>query len=160
MQKLSFCDVVVFINFCFLAAVERQGTFVRLRNSSANPVRNVLVPHANFRSLKKSELRRVLYVAVGAVVRDSPDTGKAYLRELPKPVSEYASDEEMIQDITNITVDYIRMAPEQYCWLYKRFQHIPPDTPEEIRKRYPDYARVPKDSFFSRSKIRQAKYRN
>ena len=100
------------------------------------------------------------YVAVGAVIRDSKDTCKAYLRELPKPVSEYRSDEEMIQDITNITADYIRMAPEQYCWLYRRFQHIPPDTPEEVRKRYPDYARVPKASFFSRSKIRQEKYRN
>ncbi|MBO4630743.1 MAG: lysophospholipid acyltransferase family protein [Lentisphaeria bacterium] len=100
------------------------------------------------------------YVAVGAVIRDSADTAKAYLRELPKPVSEYQSDEEMIQDITDITADYIRMAPEQYLWLYRRFQHIPPDTPEELRKRYPDYARVPKASFFSRSKIRQEKYQS
>ena len=101
-----------------------------------------------------------LYVAVGSVVRDSPDTGKAYLRELPKPTSEYESDEEMLQDITDITVDYIRMAPEQYCWLYKRFQHIPPDTPEEIRKRYPDYAKVPGPSFYSRAKARQGRHRS
>lgn len=100
------------------------------------------------------------YVAVGAVIRDSKDTCKAYLRELPKPTSEYQSDEEMIQDITNITADYIRMAPEQYCWLYRRFQYIPPDTPEEVRKRYPDYAHVPQASFFSRSKIRQGKFQS
>ena len=102
-----------------------------------------------------------LYVAVGAVVRDSPDTGKAYLRELPKPVSEYKSDVEMIQDITRMTEDYIRMAPEQYCWLYKRFQHIPPETPDELRKRYPDYAKVPKASFFGRgAKSKQEKHHN
>lgn len=101
-----------------------------------------------------------LYVAVGSTVRDTPDTVKAYLRELPKPTSEYESDEEMIQDITNITVDYIRMAPEQYCWLYKRFQHIPPDTPEEIRKRYPDYAKVPGPSFYSRGKAKQGKHQS
>ena len=55
----------------------------------------------------------------------------------------------MIQAITDITEEYIRMAPEQYLWLYKRFQYIPPDTPPEIRKRYPDYAVVPKASFYS-----------
>ena len=101
-----------------------------------------------------------LYVAVGSTVRDTPDTVKAYLRELPKQTSEYESDEEMIQDITDLTVEYIRMAPEQYCWLYKRFQHIPPDTPEEIRKRYPDYAKVPGPSFYSRAKSKQAKHQN
>ena len=95
------------------------------------------------------------------MIRDSPDTCKAYLRALPKPTSEYQSDEEMIQDITKITEDYIRMAPEQYCWLYRRFQHIPPGTPEEVRKRYPDYAKEPKPSFFSRTgKVRPEKYRN
>ena len=91
------------------------------------------------------------YVAVGAVVRNPDGTNKAYLRELPKPASEYGSDLEMIQDITNITLDFIRQAPEQYCWLYKRFQYIPPDTPPEIRKRFPDYAKEVKPSFYSRS---------
>lgn len=91
------------------------------------------------------------YIAIGAVLRDSKDTCKVYARELSKPVSEYQSDEEMIQEITDITADYIRMAPEQYCWLYHRFQYIPPDTPEEVRRRYPDYAKVPGKSFFRRA---------
>ena len=60
----------------------------------------------------------------------------------------------MIQEITDITADFIRMAPEQYCWLYHRFQYIPPDTPEEVRRRYPDYAKVPGKSFFRRSSRR------
>ena len=30
--------------------------------------------------------------------------------------------------------------------------------PEEIRKWYPDYARVPKPSFYSRAKVRQGKH--
>lgn len=88
------------------------------------------------------------YVAVGTVLHTG-DSCRAILRELPKPAGEYQSDEEMIQAITDITEEYIRMAPEQYLWLYKRFQYIPPDTPPEIRKRYPDYAVVPKASFYS-----------
>ena len=91
------------------------------------------------------------YIAIGAVLRDSKDTCKVYSRELSKPASEYATDEELIQEITDITADFIRMAPEQYCWLYHRFQYIPPDTPEEVRKRYPDYAKVAGPSFFRRS---------
>ena len=97
------------------------------------------------------------YIALGAVIRDTPDTCKVYSRELPKPAAEYETDEELIQDITDITADFIRMAPEQYCWLYHRFQYIPPDTPEEIRKRYPDYAKVPGPSFFRRKNDRQAR---
>ena len=97
------------------------------------------------------------YIAIGAVIRDTPDTCKVYSRELPKPAAEYETDEELIQDITDITADFIRMAPEQYCWLYHRFQYIPPDTPEEIRKRYPDYAKVPGPSFFRRKNDRQAR---
>ncbi len=91
------------------------------------------------------------YIAIGAVIRDSKDTCKVYARQLSKPATEYATDEELIQEITDITADFIRMAPEQYCWLYHRFQYIPPDTPEEVRKRYPDYAKVPGKSFFHRS---------
>ena len=97
------------------------------------------------------------YIAIGAVIRDSPDTCKVYSRELPKPAAEYETDEELIQDITDITADFIRMAPEQYCWLYHRFQYIPPDTPEEVRKRYPDYAKVPGRSFFRRNAGNHAK---
>ena len=49
-----------------------------------------------------------------------------------------------------MTENLIRMAPEQYLWLYKRFQYIPQDASEELKRKYPSYARVVKPSFFSR----------
>ena len=97
------------------------------------------------------------YIAIGAAIRDSKYTVKIYSRDLPKPAAEYQTDEELIQDITDITADFIRMAPEQSCWLYHRFQYIPPDTPEEVRKRYPDYAKVPGKSFYRRESGRHAR---
>ena len=48
---------------------------------------------------------------------------------------------------------YIRKNPEQYLWLYRRFQHIPPGAPEELRKRYPYYARVPGAKFFRKEEL-------
>ena len=69
---------------------------------------------------------------------------------LPKASSEYTSEEEVIQDIMKMTENLIRMAPEQYLWLYKRFQYIPQDASEELKRKYPSYARVVKPSFFSR----------
>lgn len=98
------------------------------------------------------------FIAVGAVIHTG-DTCKGILRELPKPVDEYRSDEELIQAITDITEQFIRLAPDQYLWLYKRFQYIPPHTPDEIKKRYPDYAVEPGPTFYSR-KVRSQKKKN
>ncbi len=105
-------------------------------------------------SLSRSRNR---FVAIGTVLRTE---GKfnAILRELPKTSAEYKSDEELIQALTDITEEFIRMAPDQYLWLYKRFQYIPEDVSPEIRKRYPSYARVPNKRFFS-MKAKIAKYR-
>ncbi len=88
------------------------------------------------------------FVAIGTAIRTE---GKfnAILRELPKPASEYESDEALIQALTDITEEFIRMAPDQYLWLYRRFQYIPEDVSPEVRKRYPSYARVPSKRFFS-----------
>lgn len=95
------------------------------------------------------------FVAVGAT-RRLPD-GKviAQFRPLPKPTSEYASDEEMTQAIMKMSEDFIRKAPEQYLWFYKRFQYIPPDAPEELKKRYPAYAKVADFRFFDKGAARR-----
>ncbi|MBO4489828.1 MAG: hypothetical protein J5944_00535 [Lentisphaeria bacterium] len=90
------------------------------------------------------------FIAVGAAVR----VGKrfrAVLRTVSRPASEYASDEELTQELMNITMGLIREYPEQYLWLYRRFQNIPPDAPEELKKKYPAYASVPGEKFFSRA---------
>ena len=78
--------------------------------------------------------------------------GKLYAlsEDLPKPFEEYESDAEILQALLDISEKYIREYPEQYLWLYKRFQHIPPDASEELKKRYPYYAKVPNAHFFSK----------
>ena len=53
-----------------------------------------------------------------------------------------------------LSESFIRRYPEQYLWLYKRFQHIPPDCPEELRRRYPYYAKVPSPNFFRKRRPR------
>lgn len=68
--------------------------------------------------------------------------------ELPRPFDEYPDDKAVIQEFMRISEEFIRKYPEQYLWLYKRFQHIPPDCPDEVRKRYPYYAKEPPPSFY------------
>ncbi len=91
------------------------------------------------------------FVAIGTVLRTGGNF-KAILKSLPKPAADYESDEALIQALTDITEEFIRMAPEQYLWMYKRFQHIPADTPPEIRRRYPSYAKEPPASFFQKKR--------
>ena len=89
-------------------------------------------------------------VMYGASWRE-PD-GKVYsmAEDLPKPYEEYADEKEVLQALLDISEKYIRLHPEQYLWLYHRFQYIPPDAPEEIRKRFPYYATIPNAHFFSK----------
>ncbi len=74
----------------------------------------------------------------------------AFCEDLPRPFDSYPDDRAVIQDVMNMSESYIRRYPEQYLWLYKRFQYIPPDCPEELLQRYPYYAARPKPSFFHR----------
>lgn len=95
-------------------------------------------------------LKKNAYIGVGSCIRMPDGHFKATMDPLPKPASEYTSEEEVIQDIMTMTEKLIRMAPEQYLWLYKRFQYIPPDASAELRAKYPSYAKVVKSSFFSK----------
>lgn len=90
------------------------------------------------------------FIGVGAAVRVGKKF-KGILRTPSRPASEYASDEELTQELMNISMGLIREYPEQYLWLYRRFQNIPPDAPEELKKKYPPYASVPGEKFFSRA---------
>jgi len=74
----------------------------------------------------------------------------AYKRILRKPFSEYADDREVIRELLGYSEELIRAYPEQYLWLYRRFQYIPEGTPEELRRRYPYYATTPRPSFYRR----------
>ncbi|MBQ7396141.1 MAG: hypothetical protein IJW08_06350 [Lentisphaeria bacterium] len=85
------------------------------------------------------------------------EDGKLYSmsRELSKPFDEYADDAEVLQELLDISEEYIRKYPEQYLWLYHRFQHIPPDASDELKRRYPYYAKVPNAHFFSKTAVKK-----
>ncbi len=95
-------------------------------------------------------MKKNAYIGVGSCIRMPDGHFKATMDPLPKPSSEYTSEEEVIQDIMKMTENLIRMAPEQYLWLYKRFQYIPQDASDELKAKYPPYAKVVKSSFFSK----------
>ncbi len=95
------------------------------------------------------------FVAVGSTRRLPDGSVVAQFKPSSKPVSEYASDEELTQDIMAMSEEFIRRAPEQYLWFYKRFQYIPPDASEELKKRYPAYAKVADERFFDKGAARR-----
>lgn len=68
--------------------------------------------------------------------------------ELPMKPSEYASDEELMQALMDMMEAQVRAYPEQYMWMYKRFQNIPRDASPELIKKYPYYAAVAEEKFY------------
>ncbi len=88
------------------------------------------------------------FVATGAVVREGRKF-KVLFKTLPKPTSEYESDEEMTQDLMSIAEEFIRAYPEQYLWMYKRFQYIPRGADEALAKRFPAYATPAGETFYN-----------
>ena len=76
----------------------------------------------------------------------------ALTETLSKKFEDYKDDHEFLQEFMDLTERYIRQYPEQYLWLYKRFQYIPKDVDEATRKRYPYYAKEPSASFYRRRK--------
>ena len=76
----------------------------------------------------------------------------ALTETLSKKFEDYKDDHEFLQEFMDLTERYIRQYPEQYLWLYKRFQYIPKDVDEATRKRYPYYAKEPSESFYRRRK--------
>lgn len=95
-------------------------------------------------------LKKNAYIGVGSCIRLPNGHFKATMDPLPKPASEYTSEEEVIQDIMKMTENLIRMAPEQYLWLYNRFQYIPENASPELKAKYPSYAKTVKPSFYSK----------
>ena len=91
---------------------------------------------------------RILF---GCSVREGADEKLvARSRVLEKPFSEYDDDREVIRELIRYSEEMIRAYPEQYLWLYRRFQYIPEGTSEELRRRYPYYATMPRPSFYHR----------
>ena len=87
-------------------------------------------------------LSRRLGLAVCAAACVRTAEGFAVVSEpLPRPVADYADDQELLQAIMAANEALIRRFPEQYVWTYRRWRYIPADAPEAQRRRYPFYAR-------------------
>ena len=82
-----------------------------------------------------------LYVGYASVVRKADGKNYAVVRPLSRPLADYTDDAEMVQELIAMGEADIRQYPDQYLWLYRRFQYIPEDCPEAVRARYPFYAR-------------------
>ena len=93
-------------------------------------------------------------IIYGTSIRTPDGKITACFEYLPKPFESYASDKEVINDLMKITENYIRQYPEQYLWLYKRFQYIPPDASPELKEKYPYYAIIPPATFFRKRERR------
>ena len=93
-------------------------------------------------------------VIVGGCIRKGKKY-ESFLKPLPKTTGEYKDDAELIQALMKITEDLVREHPEQYLWLYKRFQNIPKDADEKLIKQYPYYATITTEKFYDKPSARK-----
>ncbi len=121
---------------CFLATLIDQNTKAR---DGGIFVDFFGLPVPTSRSIAFFARRMNVNLAVGGCLRDGSGY-RMFCVELPRRIAEYGSDEELVQDIMKITEDVVRSHPEQYLWLYKRWQYIPAEAPEEVAVKFPYYA--------------------
>ncbi len=95
------------------------------------------LPAAVTRAPASLARRLNLQLVLGALVREN---GRLSLRgqPLPRPASDYASDEELTADLMAAHAALIRRYPDQYLWMYDRWRHIPPGADPAP---FPAYAR-------------------
>ena len=92
--------------------------------------------------------KRKCEIAIGGCVRVGRKY-KTFTEELPKSINEYDSDVELMQHLMDAHERIIRKYPEQYLWMYKRFQHIPETANTDTIKKYPFYSEMVKPRFYS-----------
>lgn len=91
-------------------------------------------------------------IIYGCAIRMPDGKVRCFGELLPQPFESYQKDDDVIQDLMNITERYIMQYPDQYVWLYHRFRYIPKDCPEDISAKYPYYSRKVDDAFYSSAK--------
>jgi len=94
-------------------------------------------------------------IALGGCLRDVKGY-KMFSKELPKKVIDYKTDEELVQDIMKMTEDIVREYPEQYLWLYKRWQYIPEGASSELRSKFPYYSSDTTPRFYDKTAKKNA----
>lgn len=90
-------------------------------------------------------------IIYGTSVRHENGVITAHAEKLSRPFNEYKDEKEVLQELMDISQEYITRYPEHYLWLYKRFHFIPRDCPENIRRRYPYYAVEASDNFYRKT---------
>jgi lauroyl/myristoyl acyltransferase len=91
-------------------------------------------------------------IIYGTSVRLENGIVTAHARWLSKPFENYKDETEVMQELMNISEEYIRQFPEQYLWMYKRFQYIPREATPELKAKYPYYSTVAPAKFYSKAK--------
>ena len=77
---------------------------------------------------------------MGACVREQDRLCIRVVR-LPRPAADYPDDASLTQALTAAQEQLIRRYPEQYVWSYRRWRYIPESADNQLRARFPAYAR-------------------
>ena len=90
-----------------------------------------------------------IYFACTLRTGDGKLAGRAW--PLKKSFDRYNSHTEVLQELMERSEELIRQNPEQYLWMYRRFQYIPDEATPEQLNRYPWYAIRPGKKFFRKT---------
>ena len=89
-----------------------------------------------------------LPVTVACCVRENSKF-VIYINLLTKAAGDsFDSDEKFTQAVVKEIEGFCKRFPEQYLWLYERWRHIPQETDEAKKKRFPYYSAVVHPRFY------------
>ena len=118
------------------------GTFVNFFNI---PVASSTAP-ANLKSYCDAHDIPAVII-YGTSVRHADGKVYAHSAYLPKPFHEYKDEVEVLQALMDMSEEFIRKYPDQYLWFYRRFQYIPQGATDELKAKYPFYAKMASNHF-------------
>ncbi|WP_288616227.1 hypothetical protein [Victivallis vadensis] len=118
------------------------GTFVNFFNI---PVASSTAP-ANLKSYCDAHDIPAVII-YGTSVRHADGKVYAHSAYLPKPFHEYKDEVEVLQALMDMSEEFIRKYPDQYLWFYRRFQYIPQGATDEVKAKYPFYAKMASNHF-------------
>ncbi len=94
-------------------------------------------------------------VCIGGAVINQDNIYELFIDELDHPFESYPDDESIIRELLEKTQALARKYPEQYLWMYKRFQYIPKDATEDVKKLFPFYAKIAPKRFYDKVEARK-----
>lgn len=91
-------------------------------------------------------------LVMGGAIREEDGNYYTFIEELETPQDNSASETEITQQLLNEIENRVRKHPEQYLWFYKRFQHIPQEIDDSLKRKFPFYSKMANDRFYSKHK--------